>query len=89
MTQTIVPEQHLKRLIRNDKSVSLAHQGRVYREGIYARHALDREFEDADIASRVQRKRDERAVYREGVQLRRNAQEAKLCLPFPVGHVAV
>ena len=36
-----------------------------------------------------QRKRDERSAYIAAVQVRKNAQEAKLCLPFPVERINV
>lgn len=89
MTGTRNPEQRMRDIARASKHELISETEHTYRTAVAEKYKADVAFEIADLASRVQRKRDERNVYRAAVQVRKDAQEAKLCRPFPVGNVEV
>ncbi len=86
-TGTAIPEQAFGLLARVDRVHSLRREAGEREARERRQHEHDFNFEQADIASRIARKREERSVYKAGVTARRQGQEASLCLPFPVGPV--
>ena len=86
-TGTVVPEQAFARIARLEKHAGQRATGLAVEANRTATHAADFAFARADVASRVARKREERAGYRDAVMARKMGQEQMLCAPHAVGEV--
>jgi hypothetical protein len=86
-TQTQIPEQALRMYGQRDKFMNLRETQRAFNIEAQRVRDHDYDFEQADIASRIARKREERGVYKALILQRKQGLEAMLCAPWPVGDV--
>jgi hypothetical protein len=72
---------------QRDKFKNLRETQRAFNTEAQRVRDHDYDFEQADIASRIARKREERGVYKALILQRKQGLEAMLCAPWPVGDV--